>query len=371
MSAKDSHYQTYAEQERARAEALFSSIGDGVIATDEHGVISEVNHVAEQILGYTAKDLLGKWFPKVIQAVNEDGKALDLMERPVAQAMLSGHPISGTTWYKTRSRKRVPVALTVSPILLGDSPIGAIEVFRDISHEYEIDRMKSEFISIASHQLRTPLTAIKTYSHMLASGFSGPLNQSQSEFMDIILGSIDRMNELINTLLDITRIEEGQMLVSRQFVDLETVVDEIVIELQPVARAKKIKLSIDYKSDNLNAQTDPLMIKEICANLLSNALKYTPPGGQVSISVSATSKNFIFIIEDTGYGIPRREQSRVFSKFFRGENIMDKETSGTGLGLYLVKQLVESLGGTVSFKSVENKGSRFRFTIPRRPLTPP
>lgn len=353
------------EQERARTQALFSSLGDGVIATDESGNISEINSAAVRILGYHAEELLGKWFPKAVLAVNEQGVETDLMDRPVIQAMISGKPIASKTFYLTKSRKQIPVAVTVSPIMLNDRPVGAIEIFRDISQEYEVDQMKSEFISLASHQLRTPLTAIKTYSHMLATGFSGELTKSQQDFMDIILGSIDRMNELINTLLDISRIEEGRLMITQRTIKLKEIMQEIVTELKPAAKAKQIKLEFHANTDDSSALTDPLLVKEVCANLLSNAIKYTPDKGSVTVSLAAADKHFIIKIRDTGYGIPKSEQKRVFSKFFRAENILNKDTSGTGLGLYLVKQIAENLGGDISFKSAESKGSEFTFSLPK------
>lgn len=354
-----------AEQERARTQALFSSLGDGVIATDEAGNISEINTAAVRILGYHAEELLGKWFPKAIQAIDETGVETELMDRPVIQAMISGKPIASKTFYLTKSGERIPVAVTVSPILLNNRPVGAIEIFRDISHEYEVDQMKSEFISLASHQLRTPLTAIKTYSHMLATGFSGDLTKSQKDFMDIILGSIDRMNELINTLLDISRIEEGRLSITQRTIRLDEIIQEIMTELRPAAKVKRIKLNFTCQSDDTSALTDPLLVKEVCANLLSNAIKYTPDKGTVTISLEAPAQQFIINIHDTGYGIPKSEQKRVFTKFFRAENILNKDTSGTGLGLYLVKQIAESLGGDISFRSTEGKGSQFKFSLPK------
>ena len=361
---KINHPQTN-ERERARTRALFSSIGDGIIATDEKGNISEVNSAAVRILGYHAEELLGKWFPRVIVATDETGEVTDLIDRPATQAVVTGKPVAGKTFYVTKSQELIPVAVTVSPIMVGDQPVGVIEVFRDISHEHEVDRMKSEFISIASHQLRTPLTAIKTYSHMLAGGFGGKLNSKQQEFMDIILGSIDRMNELINTLLDISRIEEGRLTIAPRETNLEELVKEIIQELTPLARSKHIVIKKKFQTPGPSTRTDPLLVKEVFANLLSNAIKYTPEKGLVNIEVREGIKYFTFTITDTGYGIPRSEQSRVFSKFFRAENILDKETSGTGLGLYLVKQIAESMGGVINFTSKEGKGSCFTFKLPK------
>lgn len=354
-----------AEQERARTAALFRSIGDGIIATDENGVITDINSSALRMLGYNKSELLGKWFPTAIQALDIDGQNIDLMERPASQAILYGKPITANVFYRTKPGKLLPVAVNVAPIMVSNYPEGVIEVFRDISHEHEVDKMKSEFISIASHQLRTPLTAIKTYAHLLSGGFSGKLNKKQTLFLEIILGSIERMNDLINTLLDISRIEEGMLAIARQFVNLEQLTEEVVAELRPAVKAKKQKLTIDYQTDDLNATTDPVLVREVCSNLVSNAVKYTPEGGKIDITIAANQQSFVFSVTDSGYGIPKAEHSRVFTKFYRGGNIVDKDTGGTGLGLYLVKQIADQLDGKVTFKSKEGEGSCFVFRLPR------
>lgn len=352
-------------RERARAEALFSSIGDGIIAMDEHGYVSDINEAALKILNCRPQDVINQWFPRAVKALDDEGKPIPPMERAVSQALLTGKSVSGKMFYQTNEGP-VAVAITVAPILINKRPVGAIEVFRDVSQEHEIDKMKSEFISIASHQLRTPLTAIKTYSHMLASGYGGKLSKDQSEFMDIILSSIDRMNSLINTLLDISRIEQGRLSMSPQVINLEEIMEDVLTELMPLAQAKDIDVTLQYATDNLQATTDPLLIKEICLNLLSNAIKYTPEHGAVVINIAGTKRQLVFSIQDTGYGIPKSEQNRIFTKFFRAENVLDKDTSGTGLGLYLVKQLAESLGGEVAFTSTEGKGTCFTFKVPRQ-----
>src|SRR5579862_5018961 len=155
----------------AEAEALFRSIGDGAIATDAFGHITRVNPTALEILGVTAEEALGQWFPRVVPIVRNDGTPMPLIERPIVKMFLTGRAISEKAIYRSKDGRNIPVSITVSPIIIGGKPVGAIEVFRDITIENEIDRMKSEFISLASHQLRTPLSTIKTYAHMLSEGY--------------------------------------------------------------------------------------------------------------------------------------------------------------------------------------------------------
>lgn len=354
-------------EQRAEAEALFSSIGDGAISTDEFGRITRVNPSAQSLLGFAESELVGKWFPKIIQATTLDGHQINLIDRPITRAFLTGRPVSQKLHYQHKNGNWVAVAVTVSPILLEGKPLGAIEVFRDISVEHEIDRMKSEFISLASHQLRTPLSAIKTYTHMLSDGYMGEINAAQKKSLTTIIGAANRMNELISTLLSITRIESGTIAIQAKTQKIDKTLEELMPEFTHMAHNKSIKLNLKTakSSHSTSLKTDPLIIKEIVTNLVSNAIKYTPEGGTVEINVRARKADVLIDVSDSGWGIPRYSQDQVFSKFFRAHNIIKRETSGTGLGLYLVKGLVDSLGGKIWFRSDEGQGTTFSFTVPR------
>lgn len=355
-----------AHERGAESEAIFNSIGDGAISTDERGRITRVNPIAQQLLGYTEKELLGKWFPKAIPAVTADERPINLIDRPITKTFLSGKPISENLHYLTKSGRKVPVAISCSPILVNGKPVGAIEVFRDITFEQEVDRMKSEFISLASHQLRTPLSAIKTYTHMIADGYMGSLTPAQEKSLETILGAANRMNELISTLLNITRIESGTIAISRKLLQLDKLARDVVRELTLMASSKSIKLDVQVKGSGSTAiKTDALIVKEVMTNLVSNAIKYTPEEGEVKITVQPRRADILVEIRDSGWGIPKLSQDQIFTKFFRAQNIVKRETSGTGLGLYLVKGLVETLDGKIWFTSHENKGTSFYFTLPR------
>ncbi len=350
---------------QAETTALFNSIGEGAISTDAQARINRINQIALDLLGFKKKDVIGQWFPKVIQAVTENGKSINMLDRPITKALLSGQAIVEKTNYLRTDGQILPVRVTVSPILLAGRPVGAIEVFSDITTEQEVDRMKSEFISIASHQLRTPLTAIKTYTHLLASGFKGPLTDGQQEFMEIILGSIDRMNDLINILLDVSRIEGGKIEIVLKPTNIKKLVGEIVSELSNFASDKKIKIKVNGPDQALTVKIDQILTTEIIANLLTNAIKYSPPKSTITLEIKEKAEELFFSIEDQGYGIPASDHVRVFSKFYRGDNIKRKEPSGTGLGLYMVQQIIENLRGEIWFKSREGKGTTFFFTLPK------
>lgn len=353
-------------EQKAEAEALFNSIGDGAIATDEFGRITRVNPVAQELLGFSEDELIGYWFPKKIVAVNPDDSIVNLIDRAITKAFLTGKPVAEKVYYRRKNGKRIPVAVNASPIIFNDKPLGAIEVFRDITLEEQVDRMKSEFISLASHQLRTPLSAIKTYSHMLTDGYMGKLNVDQKKALGTIVSATNRMNELISTLLNITRIESGTIAVTPKEVKLTNLVEEVLPELDLMATRKSIKLT--FKSGgkySSSVRTDSLIVKEILTNLVSNAIKYTPDGGTVKVMLTARASDVLFHVSDSGWGIPKMSQDQVFSKFFRAQNIVKRETTGTGLGLYLVKGLLDELGGKIWFESEEGDGTNFYFTLPR------
>jgi PAS domain S-box-containing protein len=350
---------------RAQAEALFTSIGDGAIATDEFGKITRINPVALSILGFKESDLLGEWFPKVIVAVNEDDSPVSLIDRPIAKIFLTGKPIFEKMYYRRKNGTKVAVSITASPILLNKKPIGAIEVFRDITLEYEVDRMKSEFISLASHQLRTPLSSVKTYAHMLVDGYLGEVSPGQRSALKTIISAANRMNELISMLLNITRIESGSITVTAKPLSAGKLVEDVVKELQMQANDKNIILRLQEPARTAIVKTDSLLAKEILSNLISNAIKYTPEEGSIDVQVHNRKGNVVFSVRDTGLGIPKFSQDQIFTKFFRAPNVVRRETTGTGLGLYLVKGLSDRLGGQVWFESTEGKGTTFYCSLPK------
>lgn len=350
---------------RAESEALFRSIGDGAIATDEFGHITRINPTALDILELTTEEALGQWFPRIIRILKSDGTPLPLIERPIVRMFLSGQAVSEKALYVTKNGHTVPVSITVSPIILDGRPVGAVQVFRDITTENEIDRMKSEFISLASHQLRTPLSTIQTYAHMMDEDYMGEMNTDQRRALHTILTATNTMNELIGMLLNIARIESGSIAVNSKRLNAVTVVQDVNRQLGINANSKNVALRFQPPRQPVWLKADVLILKEILLNLIGNAIKYTPPDGEVTIKVTARADDVLFTIKDTGVGIPQQAQEKIFGKFFRAQNVVRQETTGTGLGLYVVKGLVTTLHGKVWFKSEENKGTTFYVSLPK------
>ncbi len=354
------------QQEKAKTEALFASIGEGIIATDGWGKIIRVNQAAVDILSCSKKDLIGKWFPEVVMAVRPDGSIMDSIDRPITKAVVRGETITEKLAYMTNEGRIVPVSVTVSPVLLHGKPAGAIEIFRDITVEMQSEKLKTDFISIASHQLRTPLSAIALYTQMLHDGLAGPLNNQQVEFLETTIAATKRMNDLISTLLNITRIEAGSIAIEPRLTDLAPLVHGLVNEFIPEAEQKMVNLHFEPLADDLTIHSDTLLVREVLSNLVSNAIKYTPNGGKVAITVVEKGPHVLFSVKDTGYGIPVTSQQYIFTKFFRADNIITQDVSGTGLGLFLAKAIIENLQGELWFESKEGEGSTFCFTLPVR-----
>lgn len=351
-----------AHRDLFKSASYFACIGEAAIETDEYGRIEKTNKYCRQTLGYSDKEMLGKRFTDVVRAVNEDGSLIDALDRPIAKIFLTGQPYSEKMYYLTKANTLIPVEMNVSPVIFKNVPIGAILVFRDLTDDYVKEKIQSEFICIASHQLRTPLSAINTYAQMLTSGFAGKLNDQQKSFMSVIESSTHRMNELIHTLLNVTRVEAGNISVNIQTVDIDDVCKEVVRSLKHLARDKHI--SIRYLNNiSSTVKSDPILVSEVLSNLVSNAIKYTPQGGRISLNIKSNDR-LIFSVKDNGYGIHVRDKDHVFSKYYRASSAAETDETGTGVGLYLARQIAERLEGDLWFSSEFGKGSTFYFSLP-------
>lgn len=354
-------------KERDRSEIIISSIGEGLLVVDENFSIISANGAAGSILRVYIKEMIGQDVRnlfKIYQGDNlvshDDAYFKHVFEKG-APKMIS---LSDEFAYEI-SDKKIPVSFVVTP-LKRHKVEAAIMVFRDISEEKRLDDSKTDFISVASHQLRTPLTSMRWFSEMLIEGDAGKISKKQKHFLERIYEGTDRMIALVNLLLQIARVDAGRIRVEPAPIDLKKVAEEIVAEIAVQLEAKSNKVKISSKPAKLPlVQLDKEVIWQIILNLLTNANRYSGPKAVINVQILDKGGFLEFSVKDNGIGIPKSQQDQIFKKFFRADNAFKRVPEGSGLGLSLVKSLVDAFGGKVWFETEEGKGTTFFFTVPK------
>ena len=344
-----------AVDERNKTMAIIENLTDGVILLNKKKQIEIINSPATELFNIGKKEAIGKCFVDLLD---------DIENIPEIKKILIDKD-------RIRNIYREEVAtldglhLEITSVLLKDEieEKGFLIIIHDVTKEKLIEKMKTEFVSVAAHQLRTPLSAIKWTIRMILDGDVGEINEEQRELLEQTYISNERMIRLINDLLDVSRIEEGRLLYDQEDARIEDVLDSVIEASQEMLRNKNMVLEVN-KKETPKVKIDKEKIGVVIQNLLENAIKYTEQGGKIKITLDNDEKNVIFKIEDSGVGIPKSQQDRIFTKFFRAENVTRMETDGTGLGLYTTKNIVQAHKGQIWFESEENKGTTFYFTIP-------
>lgn len=363
----------HAEVEEEKTSAMLSSIGDGLVVVNENGEIILVNNVFQDLLGWTDQEVRGKRLTEIIPLIDEKNQIFPEEKRLISLTLKQQEKVSNRTqsmYYQRKDTSRFPVAISVSPIIVAGKLIGAVEVFRDITKEKEIDKAKTEFVSLASHQLRTPLTAIRWYVELLLSDDSKSLTDEQREYLKEVADGNLRMIDLVNALLNVSRIELGSFAVDVEPVAIEPLCDAVIKDLQPLIDKKHHTVDIDCSSAPNSYSADPKLMMIILQNLVSNAVKYTPEKGTIRVRVNYDHNTLNIVVSDNGYGIPKDQQDKVFDKLFRADNVKIQDTTGTGLGLYIVKAIVEQSQGEIWFDSEQDKGTTFNIKLPITGMKP-
>ncbi|OGI29567.1 MAG: hypothetical protein A2288_03185 [Candidatus Moranbacteria bacterium RIFOXYA12_FULL_44_15] len=249
-------------------------------------------------------------------------------------------------------------AVAILVLTVGNS---VIRVFEQMA---KVNKMKSEFVSVASHQLRTPLSAIRWETELLLSKFKKGLSEKQVKNIESISLLSARMTRLVNDLLDVTRIDQKRLLMKKEPVNVSALAEESIAEMSDLAKSRNVEIIFIPKKNMPKITGDREKIKMVMENLIGNSVKYTTNRGKIEIKVFKKDNSIVFSIKDNGVGIPEEQQNRIFDKFFRSDNCVKYQTDGTGLGLYIAKSIVEQSGGEMWFKSVENLGSIFNFKLP-------
>jgi signal transduction histidine kinase len=358
------------QMEASRQTAILEAVADGVLVTDPANLITFVNASAEGILDVTGARMQGQslenfagLFGKSTQTWVNTVK--DWSENPGSQSREAGE-----MYAEQINLDNGRVALVhLAPVVWHSEFLGTVSIFRDITHEVEVDRLKSEFVATVSHELRTPMTSIRGYVDILLMGAAGALNENQSHFLDIVKSNTERLNILVNDLLDVSRIEAGRITLSMHLVDMQEVANGVMDEVlrRSQQENKPIAVSLEVSETSLpRVMADPERIRQILGNLVDNAYNYTPAKGWIKICLRQKNGSIQVDVKDSGIGVSLEQRERVFERFFRGEDPLVLATPGTGLGLPIVKQLVEMHHGKIWMDSmgIPGQGSTFSFTIP-------
>ena len=354
-----------AKIEKEKTGAIITNFMDGLLVFNERDVLDIINPKAEEFLKESLENLKGKH----ISELNKNEHLKDfikiLIKNKFFSSMDSNSRISSREILEIKTGQTLEIS--VVPVINNQKKIGTLVALHDISREKRIETMKSEFVSIAAHQLRTPLSAIKWTMKILMEGDFGKLNKEQLELLEKTYISNERMVHLINDLLNVARIEEGKYLHKPEITHIEEIIKPLFTSYKIEIEKRKINFELNLPEEitpTIEADTEKMTL--VIENLLDNALKYTPQGGKVSLSVKyeATLRQIQVAVSDSGVGIPKDQQDRLFTKFFRAGNVVRMDTEGSGLGLFISKNIIMAHGGDIWFDSQEGKGSTFYFSLP-------
>ncbi|MCA9293380.1 MAG: PAS domain-containing protein [Phycisphaerales bacterium] len=353
-----------AEAERQHIETILHSLRDAVIVTNAFDELTMANAAAARLLGFDTANATDRSIDDLISDPELRQMIRDARSSGVANKQRHvEHELTGSAADRKDARS-FDIALVCLPDPSGGCA-GVVTILRDITRDKEISQMKSDFVSQASHELRTPLSSINAYVEMLIDGETQD-EATRQEFYQIIKSEADRVSRMVDNMLNISRIEAGIQTAEYSDVDFVEVAEHVVETMAPQAKLKDITLSCRYGPLVYTAEADRDLVHQVIMNLVSNAIKYTPEGGRVTVSIENddASRSILVTVADTGLGIPPEVKSRVFEKFFRVENYK-RVAKGTGLGLNLVKHIVETVHkGQVGLESEVGMGSKFFFTIP-------
>jgi len=342
-----------AEEERDKTKAIIFNLTDGLLLFNVENKVSLINPQIKKFFNITEKDIIGK----SIDQLSSFSDLNFLVELIKEKKEIFKKEI--------QLKEDLVLEVTIVQVIKDEQKLGILVVFHDVSREKLIERMKTEFVSLAAHQLRTPLSAIKWTLRMVLDGDVGEITNEQKELLQKTYISNERMISLINDLLNVTRIEEGRYVLKPILINLETVIESMLKSYKEEAKRKNVEVELIKPDISLPAiLVDVEKITLAIQNLLDNALHYTPAGGKIIILLNYNNGKIEFAISDTGIGIPKDQQERVFTKFFRASNAMKTDTEGSGLGLFIVKNIIEAHGGKVWFESEEGRGSTFYFNLP-------
>ena len=356
-----------------KSDVVINAIDDGVLAISKDGNIELINPSAQQIIGWDQGDALGLNWKSVLKLVTSDGKDVEDLENPIAQSLSKNQPTHNDKLFLlTSSEKRILVSIVSSPV--GTDGEGIIVVFRDITKEKAEEREQAEFISTASHEMRTPVASIEGYLGLALNPATAHIDEKARDFITKAHESAQHLGRLFQDLLDISKVEDGRMKNNPKIINVNEFLKDIFDGLATKADEKQLNYIFmpdiidEGKEKSLQpifyANIDPDHFREVVSNLIENAIKYTP-SGEVVVNVTGDDKQISVSVKDSGIGIPAEDIPHLFQKFYRVDNSDTREIGGTGLGLYLSRRLAEAMSGNLRVESKYKEGSTFYLEIPR------
>ena len=357
----------------SKSDVVINAIDDGVLAISKDGNIELINPSAQQIIGWDQGDALGLNWKSVLKLVTSDGKDVEELENPIAQSLSKNQPTHNDKLFLlTSSEKRILVSIVSSPV--GTDGEGIIVVFRDITKEKAEEREQAEFISTASHEMRTPVASIEGYLGLALNPATAHIDEKARDFITKAHESAQHLGRLFQDLLDISKVEDGRMKNNPKIINVNEFLKDIFDGLATKANEKQLNYVFmpdiidESKEKSLQpifyANIDPDHFREVVSNLIENAIKYTP-SGEVVVNVTGDDKQISISVKDSGIGIPAEDIPHLFQKFYRVDNSDTREIGGTGLGLYLSRRLAEAMSGNLRVESKYKEGSTFYLEIPR------
>jgi len=348
--------QGLAEEEKSKTSAIIANFTDGLLVLDTENRLSLINPQAEDFFNIKTKDVVGQPISELVTSSTLK-PLIKLLGKRTEKLFRKELSLKGP--------KEKTLEVTTVPIFREGKEPETLVILHDISREKIVERMKTEFVSLSAHQLRTPLSAIKWTLKMLLDGDLGEITEEQRNFIQKTYQSNERMISLINDLLDITRIEEGKILYKPTFDQIEDIAQFVINSFDEQIKKRKIKLEFKKPKEKLpKVKVDVEKIRVAISNFLDNAIRYTPVGGRVTVYLKRVKNEVELSVEDTGVGILKDQQKRIFTKFFRGANAVRMETEGSGLGLFIAKNIIEAHKGKTWFKSEKGKGTTFYLALP-------
>ncbi len=341
---------------KKQLESLLNSIASGIILLDKKGNIILTNPAAEAIMSFSSEEIIGKSHLSLL-------RNYELSTR-VDKVFKYGEPEGLEITLNFPYEKILDVYL--GPVKSSEGEVfGLVMVLHDITEIRRLEKVRSEFIANVSHELRTPVTSVKGFAETLLEEDSLKDSATAREFIAIINREADRLNRLIGDLLELSKIE-GQGPLKFAPVNLKEVAEEVVKKIKPLVEKKKLTLNLDFPSTSLYVLGDEDKIHQVFLNLLDNSIKYTPENGEIHILLKEEEKNILVKVKDSGIGIPSEEIPRIFERFYRVDKTRSRKYGGTGLGLTIVKHIIEAHHGGIWVESEPSRGTCFCFTLPKR-----